>query len=141
VQVSARASLSSGEAWPLLHVSLELQNEQVAPVDVIPRARHVQRELFVLVDRAKLKIGLGHVVVCRSFRRLLGWSGEPDVVLNYFASLTGGSFRCAMWSARDSKLSEEGSELVPAPNRIASWALVELLPESAKQVRANEVRR
>jgi hypothetical protein len=38
----------------LLHVRLAFQHQQVAPVNVIPRARQVRRKLFVLLDRAVL---------------------------------------------------------------------------------------
>jgi hypothetical protein len=36
----------------LLHVGLALQHQQIAPVDVIPRARQIGRQLFVALDVA-----------------------------------------------------------------------------------------
>jgi hypothetical protein len=53
VNVRASASPSSGLAWPrFCIVGFRFQNQQIAPVDVIPWARQVGRQLFIRLDRA-----------------------------------------------------------------------------------------
>jgi hypothetical protein len=61
-----RVSVVGARLAALLHVGFRFQHQQVAPVDVIPRAREVGRELFVLVGRARrgltaLHLGIGPV--------------------------------------------------------------------------------